>query len=93
MYLNGNSGSIWLHRHQSYFEVVRISNFDNPHFQEAVLDNVLYARAYTSEQQMELLDYVAAKFHEEPNIFKLLIVDSIMALFRWQKGLLNKSDK
>eukprot|EP00095_Tigriopus_kingsejongensis_P008500 maker-scaffold18_size714446-snap-gene-6.35 protein:Tk08500 transcript:maker-scaffold18_size714446-snap-gene-6.35-mRNA-1 annotation:"meiotic recombination protein dmc1 lim15 homolog" len=50
--------------------------------QEGVLDNVLYARAYTSEQQMELLDFVAAKFHEEPNIFKLLIVDSIMALFR-----------
>jgi hypothetical protein len=43
---------------------------------------VLYARAYTSEQQMELLDFVAAKFHEEPNVFKLLIVDSIMALFR-----------
>ena len=43
---------------------------------------MLYARAYTSEQQMELLDFVAAKFHEEPNIFKLLIVDSIMALFR-----------
>ena len=31
--------------------------------QEAVLDNVLYARAYTSEQQMELLDFVCAKFH------------------------------
>ncbi|XP_075429965.1 meiotic recombination protein DMC1/LIM15 homolog [Ascaphus truei] len=48
----------------------------------AVLDNVLYARAYTSEHQMELLDYVAAKFHEEGGIFKLLIIDSIMALFR-----------
>merc|ERR1719167_1045487 len=50
--------------------------------QDAVLDNVLYARAYTSEQQMELLDFVCAKFHEEPGVFKLLIVDSIMALFR-----------
>uniref|UniRef100_G1KHF6 Meiotic recombination protein n=1 Tax=Anolis carolinensis TaxID=28377 RepID=G1KHF6_ANOCA len=49
---------------------------------DAVLDNVLYARAYTSEHQMELLDFVAAKFHEEPGIFKLLIIDSIMALFR-----------
>ena len=39
--------------------------------QDAVLDNILYARAYTSEQQMELLDFVAAKFHEEPGIFKL----------------------
>ena len=44
--------------------------------------NVVFARAYTSEQQMELLDSVAAKFHEEAGIFKLLIVDSIMALFR-----------
>lgn len=50
--------------------------------QNAVLDNVMYARAYTSEHQMELLDHVAAKFHEEPSIFKLLIVDSVMALFR-----------
>jgi len=50
--------------------------------QEAVLDNVLYARAYTSEQQMELLDFVCAKFHEEQGVFKLLIVDSLMALFR-----------
>ncbi|XP_075689685.1 meiotic recombination protein DMC1/LIM15 homolog isoform X3 [Rhinoderma darwinii] len=49
---------------------------------DAMLDNVLYARAYTSEHQMELMDYVAAKFHEEAGIFKLLIIDSIMALFR-----------
>lgn len=47
-----------------------------------MLDNVLYARAYTSEHQMELLDFVAAKFHEEGGVFKLLIIDSIMALFR-----------
>uniref|UniRef100_A0A8C5GFJ7 DNA meiotic recombinase 1 n=1 Tax=Gouania willdenowi TaxID=441366 RepID=A0A8C5GFJ7_GOUWI len=49
---------------------------------DAVLDNVLYARAYTSEHQMELLDFVAARFHEEGGVFKLLIIDSIMALFR-----------
>jgi len=42
--------------------------------QSAVLDNVIYARAYTSEHQHELLDNVAAKFHEEPGVFKLLIV-------------------
>lgn len=49
---------------------------------EAMLDNILYARAYTSEHQMELLDFVAAKFHEEGGVFRLLIVDSIMALYR-----------
>ena len=40
---------------------------------EAVLDNVLYARAYTSEHQYEILDFVAAKFHEEAGVFKLLV--------------------
>ena len=50
--------------------------------QEAVLDNVLYSRAYTSEQLMKLLDFVCAKFHEEPGIFKLLIVDGVKTLFR-----------
>lgn len=50
--------------------------------QNAMLDNVLYCRAYTSEHQYELMDSVAAKFHEEPGVFKLLIIDSIMALFR-----------
>ena len=31
---------------------------------------------------MVLIDAVAAKFHEENGNFKLLVVDSIMALFR-----------
>jgi membrane-anchored glycerophosphoryl diester phosphodiesterase (GDPDase) len=39
----------------------------------AVLENVLYARSYTSEQQYELLDFVAATFHEEAGVFKLLV--------------------
>lgn len=50
--------------------------------QNQVLENVLYARAYNSEHQFELLASVAGKFHEEAGVFKLLIVDSIMALFR-----------
>jgi len=49
---------------------------------EEVLKNVLYARAYSSEHQSELLDFVAAKMFEEPGVFKLLIIDSVMALFR-----------
>lgn len=50
--------------------------------QTTVLDNVLYARAYNSEHQYELLNNVASKLHEEAGVFKLLIIDSIMALFR-----------
>jgi len=38
-----------------------------------VLENVLYARPYTSEHQYELLDFVAGKFHEEAGVFKLLV--------------------
>ena len=47
---------------------------------ERVLDNILYARAYTVEHQFQLLTLIAAKMTEEP--FALLVVDSIMALFR-----------
>ncbi|KAK3040574.1 hypothetical protein RJ639_029020 [Escallonia herrerae] len=46
----------------------------------AVLDNIIYARAYTYEHQYNLLLGLAAKMAEEP--FRLLIVDSIIALFR-----------
>ncbi|XP_071038139.1 meiotic recombination protein DMC1/LIM15 homolog isoform X2 [Parasteatoda tepidariorum] len=34
------------------------------------------------EHQMEILDLVALKFHEEGGVYKLLVIDSIMALFR-----------
>uniref|UniRef100_A0A2K6GGT0 Meiotic recombination protein n=1 Tax=Propithecus coquereli TaxID=379532 RepID=A0A2K6GGT0_PROCO len=74
-YPDGNVGNIRFNRLR---DIADRFNVDH----DAVLDNVLYARAYTSEHQMELLDYVAAKFHEEAGIFKLLIIDSIMALFR-----------
>ncbi|KAI9123106.1 hypothetical protein K1719_005995 [Acacia pycnantha] len=46
----------------------------------AVLDNIIYARAYTYEHQYNLLLGLAAKMSEEP--FRLLIIDSIIALFR-----------
>lgn len=45
-----------------------------------VLDNILVARAYTSEHQCELLDHVAARMATDR--FALLIVDSATALFR-----------
>ncbi|KAF6251899.1 Rad51-like protein [Scenedesmus sp. NREL 46B-D3] len=47
---------------------------------DAVLDNIVVGRAHTVDGQMELLQAVGAKMVEEP--YKLLIVDSIMALFR-----------
>ena len=46
----------------------------------AVLDNIIVARAYTHETQIQLLTLLAAKMAEE--CFSLLVVDSSTALFR-----------
>jgi meiotic recombination protein DMC1 len=45
-----------------------------------VLDNILYARAFTHEQQMQLIVMAAAQMSEDQ--YRLLIIDSITALFR-----------
>ncbi|KAL1748984.1 Rad51-domain-containing protein [Schizophyllum fasciatum] len=45
------------------------------------LENILYARAFNSEHQMELINECSSRFAEDKD-FRLLIVDSIMALFR-----------
>lgn len=47
----------------------------------SALDNVIYARAYNSDHQNDLLTVLAAKFTEDPS-FRLLIIDSVIALFR-----------
>ncbi len=49
---------------------------------DEALENVIYARAYNSEHQMELITQLAARFAEEKGVYRLLIVDSIIALFR-----------
>lgn len=35
----------------------------------------------TGEHQLELLDYAAAKFHEEPGVFKLLVSFILLSLY------------
>lgn len=47
---------------------------------DAVLDNILHARAFTFEQQDALLDGLAAKMAEEP--IRLVIIDSLTANLR-----------
>lgn len=49
---------------------------------EEALENIIYSRAYNSEHQMDLISLLAAKFAEDPGKYKLLIVDSIISLFR-----------
>lgn len=46
-----------------------------------VLDNISYARALNSEHQMELIEEIGSSFIADGS-YRLLIVDSIMALFR-----------
>ncbi|EOR01152.1 hypothetical protein E3P77_00801 [Wallemia ichthyophaga] len=50
--------------------------------EEAALDNITVARAFNSEQQMDLLNTLAAKMADEGGIYRLVVVDSILALFR-----------
>lgn len=47
---------------------------------DQVLDNVMYARCWSSEHLTQLLVACAAKMVEEP--FALVVIDSIMATFR-----------
>lgn len=47
---------------------------------KAVLDNIIYARAFTHEHLYQLLAMSASKMCEEP--FALLVIDSIISLFR-----------
>ncbi len=49
---------------------------------DQVLDNVLIARCQNHEQQHEMLQAVAAKITDAEEPVKLLIVDSVMGLFR-----------
>jgi meiotic recombination protein DMC1 len=49
---------------------------------DQVLDNVLIARCQNHEQQHEMLAAVAAKITDAEEPVKLLIVDSVMGLFR-----------
>ncbi|KAJ3020442.1 Meiotic recombination protein dmc1 [Thoreauomyces humboldtii] len=48
---------------------------------EAALDNIVVARAHNSEHQMELLNHLAARLCDERQ-YRLVVIDSIMALFR-----------
>ncbi|OAD78152.1 hypothetical protein PHYBLDRAFT_200796 [Phycomyces blakesleeanus NRRL 1555(-)] len=49
---------------------------------DLALDNILVARAWNSDQQMELISEIAARFAEDKGAFSLLVIDSIISLFR-----------
>jgi DNA repair protein RadA len=47
-----------------------------------ILDRIMVARAYTSDHQMLLVDKVDELINREGKNIKLVIVDSLMSLFR-----------
>lgn len=49
---------------------------------EEALENVIYARAFNSEHQNDLLGSLSVRFSEERGKYKLLVVDSVISLFR-----------
>lgn len=49
---------------------------------EEVLENVLVARAYNTEQQCEYVDQLGARFADEPGRYRLLVIDSVISHFR-----------
>ena len=48
---------------------------------QQTMDNIMYARAYNSEHQMELINQLSLEIAADPT-YRLLIVDSIMCHFR-----------
>ncbi|KAI7891818.1 meiotic recombinase Dmc1 [Mucor mucedo] len=49
---------------------------------EIVLDNIVVARAWNSDQQMELISELAGHFADQKGAYRLLVIDSIISLFR-----------
>ncbi|KAG1173506.1 hypothetical protein G6F70_005804 [Rhizopus microsporus] len=49
---------------------------------DIVLDNIVVARVWNSDQQMELISELAAHFAEQRGTYRLLVIDSIISLFR-----------
>ncbi|KAI9480482.1 MAG: meiotic recombinase Dmc1 [Benjaminiella poitrasii] len=49
---------------------------------DIVLDNIVVARAWNSDQQMDLICELAAHFADQRGSYRLLVIDSIISLFR-----------
>ncbi|KAI9254156.1 Rad51-domain-containing protein [Helicostylum pulchrum] len=49
---------------------------------DVVLDNIVVARAWNSDQQMDLIAELAGHFADQKGAYRLLVIDSIISLFR-----------
>lgn len=51
------------------------------------MENIFYIRALNSEHQMLMLPDLCTLLQEQQGIVKLVIIDSVMALFRYSSPL------
>ncbi len=81
----GASGKVMVLDTENAFRPERIAEIAEKRFQlepDSVLDNVLIAKCTNHEHQHAMLQEAAAQITDAADPFRLLIIDSIMGLFR-----------
>jgi len=82
--LGANAGKVIFVDTEGGFRPERLlkicERFDVDH--QTVLDNILYARIFSTDQQEEVTCQIEAKIHEDDAPVSLVIIDSLMALWR-----------
>jgi len=83
--MGGGAGKVVVIDTEGSFRVERVAEIAEKRFgldPAAVLDNISYARVHNHETQMSIVEHVAALIADDDEPTRLVILDSIMALFR-----------
>lgn len=81
----GGAGKVIVIDTENAFRIERVAEIAEKRYgldPSAVLDNIIVGRALTHEHQCELLATAMAKIAEDEEPYRLVIIDSIMGLFR-----------
>ena len=81
----GGAGKVIVIDTENAFRIERVAEIAEKRYgldPAAVLDNIIVGRALTHEHQCELLAAAMAKIAEDEEPYRLLVLDSIMGLFR-----------
>lgn len=83
--MGGGAGKVIVVDTEGSFRVERVAQIAEKRFgldPTAVLDNIAYARVHTHEAQMAIVEHIAALIADDEEPTRLVILDSVMALFR-----------
>ena len=81
----GGAGKVIVVDTENAFRIERVAEIAEKRYgidPSAVLDNIIVGRALTHEHQCELLAVAMSKIAEDAEPYRLLVIDSIMGLFR-----------